>query len=143
MAREGLGGGVVGAVEAEVFDDLAVGLDAFADQIGPGDLVVAVAEAGAEALGLEVAGVEEEADERLHVVRVAADVGHDDDAGFLFVGDGGGGCGEGKEGKEGKDVENPAHGKETWGDPGEFRPVSNEGDGRMSCYGLAGNQRRS
>ena len=67
-------------------DDLAVGLDAFADEFGAGVRVVSVAEAGAEPLGLEVAGVEQVTDERLHVVRVAADIGHQHVAMLHLVG---------------------------------------------------------
>ena len=78
------------AVEAQVRQNLTVSVDGFADEIRSRVSVVTVPEAGAEPFDLEVAGIEQEADEGLFVVGIAADVGHDDDAGF----GGGGGGGE-------------------------------------------------
>ena len=78
-------GGVICPVLAQIGQHLAVGVHGLMNKIGPGVLVMTVAEPGAQTLDLEVAGIEKEPNHGLPVVRVAANVGHDDQARFWIT----------------------------------------------------------
>jgi len=80
-----LGRRVVTSVLQEVADDLAVGLDGLAEQIGTRVPILTVAEAGQQTLDVQVTCVQKGAHDGLLVVGVAADVRHHDDPGLQFV----------------------------------------------------------
>jgi len=71
-----LAGRVVGPVFLQVRQYVTICVDDLKDQLRSRVLVVPPPEASAEALDLEVAGVEHEAHHRLLVIGIASDVGH-------------------------------------------------------------------
>ena len=71
---------IVRPVLAEVGQHLAVGIDRLADQFRPRRLIMAVTESGTQPFDFEVATVQQEPHHRLPVIRIAPNVGHNNDS---------------------------------------------------------------